>query len=237
MGAATARAEKWWQENMAPYVKIGVIVLVAIGVIVAGMFAATSFADKRAEAWGADLSPALIQDTMQDWGGAVQGSHLEQTRLKDQMTLVRSRLKHHSSLMVYFYGRQFMVITIATVCAVIAAALLIVITQKGWATTPVILRAFFLLAGTGAALFASFPALYRQEQNILDNAALYQGYLALRNEMLSYLATGQRLSGKKEPLPQFIHYVDSGLVNLGKVAIGFDASKIPDGGDLLKQIK
>ena len=237
MSAGSARAESWYRLNLGPYMKIGLTVLAVIGLIVGGMFAATSLADRRAEAWGADLSPLLIQDTVQAWGSTVQGSELEKIRVADQMTTVRSRLKHHSSLMVYFYGRQFMVITVATVSAVIAAALLILITQAGWSSTPVLLRALFLLFGTAAALFASFPALYRQEQNILDNATLYQGYLTLRNEMLSYLATGQRLSGKKEPLPVFIHYVDSGLVNLGKVAIGFDASKIPHGGDLLKQIK
>jgi hypothetical protein len=226
-----------WRRIMTEQAKVVLTIAAAAVVLAVGVWTTSLSANSRAQEWAAGLNPRLIQDSVQEWPATIKGSRLQQVRVKDQMTTIRGRLEHHAEVIIYFMTQQFMVITFATISAVIAAGILLLITPVGWTASKWLPRTIFLLAGVVAAGFASFPALYRQEQNILDNAALYQSYQALRNEMLSYIVTGERLSGNKAPLPEFIHYVDSCLVTLGKLAMGFDPSKIPQGGDLLKQVK
>ena len=79
--------------------------------------------------------------------------------------------------------------------------------------------------------------MFKQEENIKDNQALYLSYFALRNEMLSYWATQQVSTGDSiVPAAKFIHYMDGRLQELSQIRLGFDATGITDLGNQMKQL-
>lgn len=60
-------------------------------------------------------------------------------------------------------------------------------------------------------------------------------YLALEDEMLSYIATVENIKQERVGIDAFIHYLDEQLTKLNKIAIGFDYTKVPNYGEALER--
>jgi hypothetical protein len=178
-----------------------------------------------ANAWLKGLTPKA--EAHLETFAQVQASDLERARLKDQLALSRERAAHHLTVAVYFFSNYYMAILQAFVMGAVAAVALFFITKVGYAQASPYIVTVFITATVLATLYGAFPSVFRQQDNVAENKALYLRYIALQNEMLSYSATGSDGTGKKVTAREYIAYVDKELNKTNNIAVGFDATKIP----------
>lgn len=148
------------------------------------------------------FSKMLAQDRINEWYGGgrhtVAVTHTPilthpasvtpemRARLDAQLAVVRNAAHTHFLIATAFARYQFAMITIATICGVIAGVLLVFISAVGWKDAHWTLALPFVVVAGGGIMFTSFTQLYRQAENIADNSRLYLGYLQVEDELLSY---------------------------------------------------
>jgi cation transport ATPase len=155
-------------------------------------------------------------------------------RLRHQFREVGGRGYMHISIMKYFYVRYYMALILASGAAVVTAFCLFHISKSGWDTAKPYIKVVFMVAAATALLLGLFPALFRQDTNIADNKALYLQYVALGNEIQTYMAAGTASlpSDTAVTLTDFVWYVDKSLATLNAIPVGFDQTKVPDYKDI-----
>jgi len=211
--------------------KHAMLVVGLFAVIMAVAFSVGKKADQWAVEWAVPVVAANTQRVTQDSKLAVPGSASQQTRLKSQLQDVRAWAEHHRLITAFFYARYYVAITMASLTALFAAFLVGTIGIKGWQhASSYAVTALIVFAGA-SAFFGAFPGLYGQEENVTKNKALYLGYVALENEMLSYFATYPGDAKNPQPHPgEYIHSMDGKLRGLNDMVVKFDRSAIPDYG-------
>ncbi|XHX81150.1 MAG: hypothetical protein RBJ76_14780 [Stenomitos frigidus ULC029] len=161
----------------------------------------------------------------------------EKARLIDQFEQIQNRIQTHANVMGFFYKQYY--ISLSMICggSVIASICLFFISKSGWERVNNALINIFIVSSSTVILFGNISLVFKQEENIKDNQALYLSYFALRNEMLSYWATQQASTeDTKVPAAKFIHYMDGRLQELSQIRLGFDATGITSMGDQMKQL-
>jgi hypothetical protein len=128
--------------------------------------------------------------------------------------------------MAYFFEVYYLAISVMLFCGAILAIALFFIAQKGWGPTNQYLKTVFVVMAATVAFYGLFPPVFQQEQNISDNKELFLEYETLRREVESYPMTCKNLAGEQKSPGDFINYVDGEMKRLGKIAIGFDYTKI-----------
>ena len=151
-------------------------------------------------------------------------------RLTEQFREVAGRAYMHFNIMKYFYARYFMALVLTAASAVVAAFCLFHISKDGWKSANGSIQVLFMISAGIALLLGVFPTLFRQDANIADNKLLYLQYVALGNEIRTYMATGDaRLPADTAVTPiEFVWYVDKQMATLNAIPVGFDQTKIPD---------
>jgi hypothetical protein len=160
--------------------------------------------------------------------GISQASDEEKGRLRGQYQEVRERMKHHLSVLKLFCVTSYTTILMTGFLGAVAAIMLLFITIDGWKTSNQYVRNLFLIATVSATFCAAFPSLFQQQRNIDENKRLYLAYVALTNEICTYATTGAANNDKVLTPKLFIRSVDQELKALNNIAVGFDASKLPD---------
>jgi len=161
----------------------------------------------------------------------------EKARLIDQFDQIQDRIQKHASVMGFFYKQYY--ISLSMICggSVIASICLFFISKSGWERVNNALINIFIVSSSTVILYGNISLVFKQEENIKDNQALYLSYFALRNEMLSYWATQQASTEDTiVPAAKFIHYMDGRLQELSQIRLGFDATGITNLGDQMKQL-
>lgn len=159
------------------------------------------------------------------------GESTERERLLQQFQEIGGRAYMHMSIMRHFYTRYYMALLLASGSAVVAAFCLFHISKKGWDEANAYIQILFVIAAGTALLLGVFPRLFRQDENIADNKALYIQYVNLGNEVRTFLATGSAVLPNDTSaitLPNFVRYVDVQLATLNAIPVGFDQTQVPD---------
>ena len=190
----------WWSTTDRPH-KVAVIVTV---VLIVGVFAvAVPLCSKlltqdRINEWygGARHAPVVTDTPALNHPASVSGEI--RARLDGQLAVVRNAAHTHFLIATAFARYQFAMITIATICGVIAGVLLVFISAIGWKDAKWTLTLPFVVVAGGGIMFTSFTQLYRQAQNIADNSRLYLGYLQVEDELLSYYPIAIECDARKK---------------------------------------
>lgn len=162
-----------------------------------------------------------------------------QERLNEQFDEIQTRIKSHSDVMIYFYKQSYVCGSMSLALAITSALCTFFISRDGWEKANNGLINAFLVTTSAAFVYNQIPVIFKQENNIAGNRTLYLEYVALRNEFLSYAATGGTIGGDTtQPIVfssvdtnQFIHQIDRRLAELNQIAIDFDLSRVADGPD------
>lgn len=181
-----------------------------------------------------NLDKSNITATSESSLESLNGTDAEKERIKEQLQEIRIRANSHISVMIYFYVRYYMSIAVASTSGIIAGICLFFISKVGWDHANEYVINVFLVTSSMAILFGGFPVVFKQEQNVAENKALYLKYIALEDEVNSYFATQENLEGEQQNLKKFIHYLDKQLARINQVAIGFDYTQIPKYQELYK---
>jgi hypothetical protein len=139
------------------------------------------------------------------------------------------------------------------VTSAVAAILLLFITASGWNNAHNYAKAIFLVAVATAGYCIAFPKIFLLDDNMTANKEHYLAYIALTDEVCSYVATGEGYmlkelpsSGESTQAPAQSTIPPTKNQKVGPnpsetnasdirrqrhwnaVAVGFDASKNPD---------
>jgi hypothetical protein len=157
-----------------------------------------------------------------------KASDSEKNRLLEQVRTIRGRALHHFTVMKYFYSRYYMAISVVLISGILGAVALLFITKHGWDQANQYVKTVLITAVAITAYFSAFPPVFQQSQNIADNKKLYLQYMALHDEVMSFLPLQENINGEPKKASEFIHYIDKQLVQLNTFAIGFDDTKVPN---------
>lgn len=162
-------------------------------------------------------------------------------RLEQDYWEVRSRMDHHLAVLEYFYINYFRAIVIGASLGAVAGVCLFYIVNKGWSNANNYIIVAWVFSTVTAAYYFSYVTIFRQQENIADNKALYLQYVGLGNEILTYCATGTSdypIAASSAQPPQltvelYAHQIDARMAAINNIAIGFDYTKITDYKQLL----
>jgi hypothetical protein len=154
----------------------------------------------------------------------------ERDRLLEQFRETGGRAYMHLTIMKHFYTRYYMALVLASAAAVVAAFCLLSIAKEGFGKAGAYVQILFVIAAGTALLLGVFPKLFRQDENIVDNKAAYLQYVALGNEIRTFLATGTTVlpNDTTVTIEEFARYVDQQLSKLNTIPVGFDYTQVPD---------
>jgi len=161
----------------------------------------------------------------------------KEQRIREQLQEIRQRAKSHINVMIYFYARYFVAVSLGTVSSLITGVCLFFISKGGWNQANRYVVNVFIFTSGSTIFFSSMPIIFKLEKNIADNKFLYLNYVALENEVLSYFATNEDLNSKKIDSSFFIHYLDQQLAKTNQLAVGFDSTQIPKYQDIYKDVQ
>ncbi len=149
-------------------------------------------------------------------------------RLEEQFDMVRNRAKTHQTIMVFYYSKYYMAITLATITGIIASLMLLIISKKGWENTNKYIITIFLTFSGLTAYFSAFPTLFDQKSNIEANKKLYANYLSLEDKILSYVVTKEGQDNKVIELNVFVHKIDVFVEKTNQLPIELNHDGIQD---------
>jgi hypothetical protein len=118
----------------------------------------------------------------------------EKERLSHQLERIKDKELYHLKLMEYYYTGYYMGIILLSFTTPLAAITLVLISKKGWAATSEYIITTFFIMTCASLFFGSWAGLFKQEENITENKALFLKYASLENELRSYAATGEALN-------------------------------------------
>jgi hypothetical protein len=216
------------------------ILFTLLAILFAAYFCKERVAIHRAKMWlsdwetYSDISLNYSTKTFQPSGNSSSFSPAELQRIDQQLQEVHVRIKIHEQIMKSFYRRYYTTTSLATGAAILAGICLFVITREGWKQANKGLISIFLVASTSALLFREIPRIFKYEENFRENFRQYQEYVALRNKIYSFLATGTVITETpkiiqqfdRPNVDQFILSVDQQLAQLHKIHIGFNRERL-----------
>ncbi len=162
-----------------------------------------------------------------------QSKPTEKNRLLEQLKQIEILSEKHAKIMSFFYKQYYISLSMMVSCTAIAVLSLFFISKSGWERVNNAIINVFIVASGILIFYGNISLAFQQKDNLEASQAIYLNYLALRNEFLSYLATGQTISAETLTPSQFIHYVDTQMKTVSFIRLGFDPKSIPD---LSKQI-
>jgi hypothetical protein len=256
--ARTSGADRWslppaWLKLLERYNLPKGVVFVLLGILIAItlMIAAgwlSRDAQTAADNWFATARHANVSIRPPALSHPANTPDLVKRRLDNQLSDVRGFAALHLRIAKEFSVDQFILLTLATGSAAIAALLLFPVTWRGWKEANGYLLMTFLSFAVIAIVCTSLTQLYRLQANIDENKSLYLAYLVLEDEILSYYPVGQgcaELSAEKRDAmkaacdrtpAEFIRAVDARMGEIRNLAVAFDPSKSVTVGDVYKQL-
>jgi hypothetical protein len=139
-----------------------------------------------------------------DFSPSLKATDQEQARIRSQYEELLSRVRHHGSGLSKLFGIYVSSIIMTGVTSAVAAILLLFITASGWNNAHNYAKAIFLVAVATAGYCIAFPKIFLLDENMTANKEHYLAYIALTDEVCSYVATGEgyalkELSSSGEP--------------------------------------
>lgn len=130
---------------------------------------------------------------------------------------------------------------VSLVLGVAAGSLGVLISREGWDKSDNRFIYSFALLSTMALFFNQLPRVLQSEINFQNNRDIYLGYLTLRNNIHTFVATEKGVGVDPEApdrfddlqTNRFIHSVDAKLAELNQLRIGIDVNQRVDISNVL----
>jgi hypothetical protein len=152
----------------------------------------------------------------------------ERTRLIAQFQEIETLATRHAKIMGFFYKQYYISLAMMGTSAAVAVISLFFISKVGWERASNAVINIFIVA-TGVVIFyGNMSLVFQQRNNLEASQKIYLSYSNLRNEVLSYWATGETIADERATPAKFIHYVDRQLSSISLIQLGFDPNSIPD---------
>ena len=166
---------------------------------------------------------------------SIEGPENQKARLSEQVQDIVGRAEHHLKVMGYFLSNYYVGILLRNIFSGLGALALFLITKDGWEEADASLVSVFLITSVCAAFFIAFPRMFKQEENVAKNKALYLKYVALLHDVHTFAATGhfpQKMAKGNQSSPDrdgalaaVIEYLNEELKKSNDIAVAFDAGK------------
>lgn len=211
----------------------GLIVILSVSYLSLNLYAAN-----KAKQWLKD--PVKLTSLSTE----LKAEEAEKARLAQQLKVIEFQIHRYSEIMVFFSNHYYTALILTSASALVAAICLFFISKKGWDQSHNSIINIFIVASSAVVFFGDLPGIFKEEDNFKAYGNLYIEHIALRNEILSYMATGGTVLGKDPQNPykvsrvdvnQFIHSVDNKLAQLNKIPLGFDATRIRDSKTIVEK--
>ena len=207
----------------------GIIALMGYGIVMMRV-------ESHLQQYWLKFAPRPIAIEQKNFSTKLQTDEPTRLRLLAQLADVDERITIHRNLTIFFYKQYYAVLALSSTAGVMASLCLFFISKSGWdRINNAIINLFF--SASGITLFCvNLTFVFQYGSNLQGNQDLLLSYIALRNEIASYCATGGDLLGNYQEPANYIHYIDVRMQSLNQIRLGFDASRILDMEDTLKKL-
>lgn len=214
-------------EKKIKHASLVVVMLLLIFAI--GVPSLNSYAHTYAEKWlSSDISYLAKPIKLKYSNNFDSDDEFKKERLQEQFNRIRDREKTHLYIMIYYYERYYMAVSISTMAGIIAAVALLFISRSGWSNANTYVVTVFLVMSSVTAFFGAFPTLFEQKKNIDNNKAIYKIHAGMEQQVLSYVSSGKDSDGNTKTLDAYILKIDDLLAKNHQIAIELNPTKIPD---------
>lgn len=209
-----------------------------LGAFLVSFYVPQSVRNTEGQEWSVPLEPEMRRTPSQAALADVKGSEIQKSRLSQQVQDIIGRAEHHWKVMAYFQSNYYTGILLRNILGGLAALSIFLVSRNGWERSHPVLVSFALTTSVCTAFYAAFPLMFKQEENFAKNKALYLNYVALLNEVHTYVATGHYPQGDKQakgekpsetscctPLAEFVVHVNDEMARVNDIAIAFDPNK------------
>lgn len=149
-------------------------------------------------------------------------------RLREQYEDIQNWTLCRKNLAILFLGNYYAAIVLTSITGAIAAAMLFYIVKVSisvaWQKNPWAVT-LFVTSTALSAFYASFPLLFRQQENLNSNQSDFLALKNLSNATRSYLATGRIEDGSVIDGDAFILRLDKQIKEATNLSISLDPSK------------
>ena len=152
----------------------------------------------------------------------------ERNRIIAQFQEIERLADTHANIMGFFYKQYYISLATMGGCAALAIVSLFFISKVGWERVNNALINIFIVTSGIVIFYGNISLIFQHKDNLEASQKIYVNYLGLRNEVLSYLATGETITNESLAPAKFIHYVDRELKSISFIRLGFDPKSIPD---------
>ncbi|AOX00745.1 hypothetical protein BJP34_16000 [Moorena producens PAL-8-15-08-1] len=211
---------KFWSKPLIGHIAITSVLVLLITV---GVIFLYSLGNYQTQKW---LLPPT--ETVAYTETIPDAAPLEQERIGAQIQEIQARDQRHFKMMTFFYNNYYMSKLMTYGTAIVAGICLLFIIRSGWNSTHPYVINIFVVVSASAILFGNLPGLFRYEDSIVNNKQLYLNYASLKNEVSSYLVTGQDIDGNPIEMKYFINHIDKELSRLNRLPIGFERTRLLD---------
>jgi len=227
------------KHNIPRWTVIGLLCLTALIVMSVSLYWLSAYSRARADAWITDSSsePLRIPQSTSEQEAA--------ERMQAQLSDARAASTFHLQLIKDFMRYQFVLTTLATFSAAIAALLLFPVSWNGLQKANSYLVTMFLVSTAVAIGATTLTQVYRLQENVDENKRLYLAYRVLEDEIRSFYPARQSCVGSiSENMKQlcetspaaFIRAIDKRIGDIRSLAVAFDPSRTPTVQDVFKQV-
>ena len=165
----------------------------------------------------------------------------EQIRLLEQIKVSKRGAAKHAQLALHFHSQGKASVIVSLVLGIAAGSLGVLISREGWDKSDNRFIYSFALLSTMALFFNQLPRVLQSDINFQNNRDIYLGYLTLRNNIHTFVATEKGVGVDPEApdrfddlqTNRFIHSVDAKLAELNQLRIGIDANQRVDISNVL----
>lgn len=187
------------------------------------------------------IAQNLALRTVNETDLSLRKQSYEQIRLLEQIKVSKRGADKHAQLALHFHSQGKAAVIMSLVLGIAAGSLGVLISREGWDKSDNRFIYSFALLSTMALFFNQMPRALQSEINFQNNRDIYLGYLTLRNNIHTFVATEKGVGvDLKAPdrfddlqTNRFIHSVDAKLAELNQLSIGIDANQRVDISNVL----
>ncbi len=146
--------------------------------------------------------------------------------LLEKVCIIEENKLHHLDLVKKLYKNNYGLLTLFPFISAITAIIAFLLLQKGWQSSNVYLKAYFILFTTLTALIGIYPEVYKQTESIDKNLEAYLNHKKIQKSIFNYALTAPLIEKDTIPFNLFLDDINTQEKELSSIIFGLQKKTV-----------
>ncbi|WP_452596702.1 hypothetical protein [Pontimicrobium sp. MEBiC01747] len=143
-----------------------------------------------------------------------------------KVSIIEQNKLHHLDLVKKLYKNNYALLTLFPFISAITAIIAFLLIQKGWTSSGVYLKSFFILFTTLTALIGIYPEVYKQTESIEANLEAYLSHKKIQKSIFNYALTAPVIEKKEISFNVFLDSINTKEKALSNIIFGLQKKTV-----------